>query len=52
MVEVVLDPAAPNRPLSYWDAAADRWVTPSGQYTVRIGTSSRGISLTGTFRIS
>ncbi|WP_440086005.1 beta-glucosidase [Streptosporangium sp. LJ11] len=52
MVEVVVDPTAPNRPLSYWDAQADRWTTPSGQYTMQVGASSRNISLTSTFRVS
>ncbi|MFI6512363.1 glycoside hydrolase family 3 C-terminal domain-containing protein [Streptosporangium sp. NPDC050855] len=51
MVEVTLDPAAPNRPLSYWDAATDRWVTPPGRYAVQVGASSRNISLTGAFQI-
>ncbi|MGC5014142.1 fibronectin type III-like domain-contianing protein [Streptosporangium sp. DT93] len=52
MVEITVDPAAVNRPLSYWDAAADRWTMPSGQYTVQVGGSSRNISLNGTFRVS
>jgi beta-glucosidase len=37
--------------LSYWDAAADRWVTPAGRVAVLVGGSSRNIQLRGTLTI-
>jgi beta-glucosidase len=37
--------------LSYWDTAADRWVTPTGQVAVLVGSSSRNIQLRGTLTI-
>jgi beta-glucosidase len=40
-----------RRALSYWDAAADRWVTPRGTVRVYVGSSSTSIRLTGTLRV-
>ncbi len=37
--------------LSYWDSQADRWVTPTGQVAVLVGSSSRNIQLRGTLTI-
>lgn len=39
-VEIAIDPAASNHPLSVWDEAAHAWKTPAGKYTVWIGRSS------------
>jgi len=37
--------------LSYWDSAADHWVTPAGRVSVLVGGSSRNIQLRGTLTI-
>jgi beta-glucosidase len=37
--------------LSYWDSAADHWVTPAGRVRVLVGSSSRNIQLRGTLTI-
>jgi beta-glucosidase len=39
-VRIVIDPAASNHPLSVWDEAQRKWVTPEGSYTVWLGSSS------------
>jgi beta-glucosidase len=39
-VEVVIDPAASNHPLSVWDERAGKWVVPQGRYAVWLGRSS------------
>jgi beta-glucosidase len=44
-VEITIDPAAANHPLSVWDASAERWRTPEGAFTLRVGTSSGAISM-------
>lgn len=37
-----------RKDLSYWDKSSQKWVLPSGQWTVSVGASSRDIRLTGT----
>jgi beta-glucosidase len=46
-VKVALD----SRAFSYWDSAADRWVTPTGTVPVYVGTSSGDIRQQGTVTI-
>jgi hypothetical protein len=46
-VTVTLDRHA----LSYWDEAADRWVTPRGRVRVYVGSSVEDIRLAGSVRI-
>lgn len=36
-----------RKDLSYWDASGQKWVLPSGGWTVGVGASSRDIRLTG-----
>ncbi|ERS98658.1 hypothetical protein HMPREF1624_05445 [Sporothrix schenckii ATCC 58251] len=43
--------ALTRRDLSYWDVVAQKWRLPAGTYTVRVGSSSRSLPLTGTFAI-
>jgi beta-glucosidase len=47
-VTVELDP----RSLSYWDADSQRWVTPGGDMSVLVGSSSRDIRLTGVIHVA
>jgi beta-glucosidase len=37
-----------RKDLSYWDAASQKWVMPTGGFAVSVGASSRDIRLTGT----
>ena len=39
-VEIAIDPAASNHPLSVWDEQARAWKIPSGKFTVWVGRSS------------
>jgi beta-glucosidase len=47
-VTVELDP----RSLSYWDTGSQRWVTPGGNVSVLVGSSSRDILLTGVIQVA
>jgi beta-glucosidase len=40
-----------THPLSYWSASANRWATARGTYTVSVGSSSRDLPQTDTFRV-
>jgi beta-glucosidase len=37
-----------RKDLSYWDTDAQKWVTPTGEFTVSVGASSRNLALKGT----
>ena len=50
-VSVTVDPRAAGHPLSYRDAARDRWVTPAGTFRVQVGASSRNLPLHAQFRL-
>jgi beta-glucosidase len=39
-VEVVIDPAASNHPMSVWDERVGKWTIPKGSFTVWLGRSS------------
>jgi beta-glucosidase len=47
-VTVELDP----RSLAYWDATSQRWITPGGNVSVLVGSSSRDIRLSGEIRVA
>ncbi len=48
-VEIVIDPSTSNHPLSQWDAEADKWSTPAGDFKVQVGASE---ALTETIKVS
>jgi beta-glucosidase len=50
-VTVTIDPGAANHPMSVWDAAADAWSTPTGDYTVYVGNSSDNAALQQTITV-
>ncbi|RZI76427.1 MAG: glycoside hydrolase family 3 protein [Pseudomonas sp.] len=39
-VAITIDPASSHHPLGIWDEARKNWITPAGQFTVWLGTSS------------
>ncbi|SDC06440.1 beta-glucosidase [Raineyella antarctica] len=51
-VEIVIDPAATNHPLSVWSDAAHDFVVPAGEYTVYVGTSSAETPFSGTVTVT
>ncbi len=50
-VQVTIDPAASNHPLSYWDSGSQSWKTAAGFYPIYIGNSSADVALQGTFLV-
>jgi beta-glucosidase len=48
-VEITVDPAASNHPLSVWSDDADTWRTPVGEFAVQVGNSSGNLALADTF---
>ncbi|HXJ26532.1 MAG TPA: glycoside hydrolase family 3 C-terminal domain-containing protein, partial [Streptosporangiaceae bacterium] len=50
-VEVVIDPTSADHPLSYYDSGSQSWVTPSGTYTVSLGSSVDNIDQTDTITV-
>jgi len=51
-VQLTIDPAATNHPLSYWDAASGAWVIADGDYEIYVGNSAADIALTGSVHVS
>ncbi|HEY4138221.1 MAG TPA: glycoside hydrolase family 3 C-terminal domain-containing protein, partial [Casimicrobiaceae bacterium] len=51
-MQLTIDPATANHPLSYWDTQRDDWSTADGNYTIYVGNSSADTALTGDVRIS
>lgn len=50
-VQIIIDPTASNHPMSVWNADADKWEIPNGEFTVRVGASSAGPTLAETIQI-
>lgn len=44
-VRIVIDPAASNHPLSYWDSGSGGWKVAPVAYPIYVGRSSRDIAL-------
>jgi beta-glucosidase len=40
VVDISIDPAASNHPMSVWDVKASKWVVPAGAFTVWLGRSA------------
>lgn len=51
-VEIVVDPAATNHPLSVWNRGEHAFVVDPGQYTVYVGTSSEDTPVRETFTVA
>jgi beta-glucosidase len=51
-VQVTIDAASADRPLSFWDTSTHAWEVAAGAYSVQVGASSRDLPLTGSFTIS
>jgi len=50
-VQLTIDPAATNHPLSYWDINNSNWNTATGFYPIYVGSSSGDIALRGTILV-
>ncbi|MFE9691863.1 beta-glucosidase [Micromonospora sp. NPDC005806] len=50
-VELTIDPAASNHPLSVWDTTSDAWATVDGNYRIYLGNSSTSLPLTGSVTV-
>ncbi|TMH28588.1 MAG: glycosyl hydrolase [Betaproteobacteria bacterium] len=50
-VQLTIDPAATNHPLSYWDTNSNNWSVANGFYPIYVGSSSADIALTGTILV-
>ena len=46
-IELSADESSAARPFSTWDADADEWVTPNGEFRVTVGASSTDLRLEG-----
>ena len=51
-VEIVVDPAATNHPLSVWSRGEHAFVIDPGEYTVYVGTSSEDTPVQETFTVA
>jgi len=50
-VQLTIDPAASNHPLSYWDTNTNNWTIAPGFYPIYVGSSSADIALLGTILV-
>ncbi len=50
-VQLTIDPAATNHPLSYWDSNSNNWNIANGFYPIYVGSSSGNIALSGTLMV-
>lgn len=50
-VTITIDPAASNHPMSVWDAEADAWSVPNGEFTVMVGNASDNITMSSTIKV-
>jgi beta-glucosidase len=50
-VDVIIDPTSADHPLSSYDSRSQCWVTPSGTFTVSLGSSADNIDQTATITV-
>jgi beta-glucosidase len=50
-VQLTIDPAATNHPLSYWDININNWSIANGFYPIYVGSSSADIALRSTILV-
>ena len=50
-VQMTINPAASNHPLSWWDSPSQSWKTAAGFYPIYVGNSSANVALAGTFLV-
>ena len=50
-VEITIDPAASNHPLSVWDSATAQWKVVDGSYQIFVGNSSDNLLLQDTVKV-
>lgn len=48
-VSLTIDPDSSSHPLGIWDKTAQKFVNPTGTYTVYVGNSSENLTTVGTF---
>ena len=51
LVELTIDPAASNHPLSIWDTGRRQWTVTDGEYQVYVGDSSTNIVLSDSITV-
>ena len=51
-VTITVDPAASNHPLSVWSAQENKWVMPTGEFTLWVGRSSSPADLVAAGKFS
>ncbi|PWU48541.1 glycosyl hydrolase [Micromonospora globispora] len=51
LVELTIDPAASNHPLSIWDSGRRQWTVTDGEYQVYVGDSSTNIVLSDSITV-
>lgn len=50
-VSITIDPAATSHPFAVWDADADGWTTPTGEFQVRVGNSAGSAQSAGSVSV-
>jgi beta-glucosidase len=50
-IQLRIDPASTQRPLSYWDTTTHAWRIPAGHFGVLVAASAADIRLTGSFTL-
>lgn len=51
-VQLTIDPAATNHPLSYWDEAGTRWTIADGNYSIYVGSSAEDLVASDVVKVS
>jgi beta-glucosidase len=51
-VQLTIDPAATNHPLSYWDETGSQWKIADGDYSVYVGSSAEALAASDVVKVS